>query len=53
MGQLTLKQIRLGGIGKVEQVLADGKQIAFAQNGDVLTFDRITAKKSLRIVIGA
>lgn len=52
MGQLTLKELRLGGIGKVEQVLVDGKQVAFTQNGNALTFDRITAKKALRIKTG-
>ena len=46
-GSLTLSTLRLGGIGRVSEILADGKRVGFRQTGDVLAFDQLCFERSL------
>ncbi|MBQ5749275.1 MAG: hypothetical protein IIV87_03875, partial [Oscillospiraceae bacterium] len=47
-GSMELASIELKGIGKVKSVIIDGKDVAFAQDGDKLAFAQTTIKKHLR-----
>jgi len=48
-GSLTLSALRLGGIGAVTSVTADGVPVNFTQEGDILHFDAVTITRELTI----
>ncbi|MBR2353600.1 MAG: hypothetical protein IKA76_03765 [Clostridia bacterium] len=49
-GTLTLRSLTLGGIGRIRVLIADGKDIAFTQIGDTLTFDSVDIRTSLEAI---
>lgn len=49
-GYLDLCSVTLGGCGNLSSVIADGKPIEFTQNGDIISFDEIKVKQSLKFV---
>lgn len=48
-GKLSLKSIHLAGITAVKSVIVDGKEVAFTQSGDEITFDSINIANKLCI----
>jgi uncharacterized protein (DUF608 family) len=50
-GSLTLRSLKLGGVGEIRSLLADGKPIPFERNGDTLTFEAITIQKGLEALL--
>lgn len=46
-GMIELSSVKLGNIGKVKTVIADGNETAFTQNEDIVTFDAVTVKSEL------
>ncbi len=48
-GELTLKSVKLGGIGKVSSVTADGIEIPFTQSGENISFNEVKISKKLII----
>ena len=46
-GEITLSSLRLGGIGRVQRIVCDGREIDFEQDGDTLRFAACEVKKEL------
>ena len=46
-GAIELSSVKLGNIGTLKSVIADGNELTFAQDGDTVTFDAITVKSEL------
>ena len=46
-GYLRLNSVTLGGCENVSEVKADGKTVAFTQNGDKISFNEIKIEKNL------
>lgn len=49
-GSLTLSALTLGGIGKVSDVLIDGKEVSFAQDGDTVRFDETVCTGEIKVL---
>ena len=50
-GEITLRSLSLGGIGRVTGVMCDGREIAFRQDGETLYFENCTACRSINVRI--
>jgi hypothetical protein len=48
---ISLASVELGGINKVTRVIADGKDIAFTQKADLITFDKTKITNKLIIEV--
>lgn len=48
-GSLTLSSVKLGKCGQVKAAFADGKQVDFTQNGEVISFNENLIRKELRL----
>ncbi len=46
-GSLRLSSLRLGNVGKVRRVLADGQPVEFTQEGEMIRFGFVTFQRSL------
>ena len=49
-GSLTLTSVKLGNLDKVSRVIADGTAVDFVQNGDTVSFDKITVKEKIEFI---
>ena len=49
-GALTLSSLTLGGVGKVREVMIDGKSVAFTQKDDTLSFETVTFTDQIEVV---
>ena len=49
-GFLVLSSLTIGGADSVRSVFADGKEIAFTQTGDVISFETMTLTDKLEII---
>lgn len=50
-GSIELESITLGSEAMIKKAYADGKEIAFSQNGNKMLFNRINVKKELRFEV--
>ena len=49
-GSLTLTSVKLGNLDKVSKIIADGIAVDFSQNGDTVSFDKITVKEKIEFI---
>ena len=49
-GSLTLRTLRIGNLGTVSEVLADGRPVPFEQNGDTLSFPETTFAEQFVVI---
>ena len=49
-GTLTLCSVRLGNMTKISKVVSDGVEIAFEQNGDLVSFDKLTVTSKIEFI---
>ncbi len=47
-GSLELERVKLGSIGTIGAVIADGKKIPFTQNNGIISFERISVSSCIR-----
>lgn len=50
-GSLTLTSVKLGNLDKVSKIIADGIAIDISQNGDTVSFDKITVKEKIEFIV--
>ena len=49
-GSLTLARVKLGNIGKISKIIADGTAVEFTQSGDAVSFEKVTVKNKIEFI---